>query len=156
MSTNSSISVKFGKDKVRTVYCHHDGYLEHNGAILFESYNTLRKANRIVKGGEISSLGSRLKPYKNKNKWGKTIYDHNVRGMVDVPTDEPHTFNNPHKDTTVFYHRDRGESIDINIFNNMSDVKRNFSTNLNYYFDGKDWYIGDRLLKDVLKKRNLI
>jgi hypothetical protein len=42
-------------DKIKSVYCHWDGYLEHNGAILQEHYNSV-KANELVSLGDLSSL----------------------------------------------------------------------------------------------------
>ena len=58
MGTRSRIGVMHG-DKVKSVYCHWDGYLEHNGAILQEHYNS-SKANFLVALGDISSLGRNI------------------------------------------------------------------------------------------------
>jgi len=55
MGTRSRIGVMHG-DVVKSVYCHWDGYLEHNGAILQEHYDS-SKANFLVALGDISSLG---------------------------------------------------------------------------------------------------
>jgi hypothetical protein len=54
MGTRSTIAVKHG-DRIKAVYCHWDGYIEHNGAILLEHYNSA-KANNLVALGDISSL----------------------------------------------------------------------------------------------------
>ena len=54
MGTRSRIGVMHG-DIVKSVYCHWDGYLEHNGAILQEHYNSV-KANELVSLGDLSSL----------------------------------------------------------------------------------------------------
>jgi hypothetical protein len=54
MGTRSRIGVMHG-DVVKSVYCHWDGYLEHNGAILQEHYNSA-KANELVSLGDLSSL----------------------------------------------------------------------------------------------------
>ena len=54
MGTKSRIGVMHG-DVVKSVYCHWDGYLEHNGAILQEHYNSA-KANELVSLGDLSSL----------------------------------------------------------------------------------------------------
>jgi hypothetical protein len=42
-------------DVVKSIYCHWDGYLEHNGAILQEYYDSA-KANELVSLGNLSSL----------------------------------------------------------------------------------------------------
>ena len=46
MGTRSRIGVMHG-DKVKSIYCHWDGYLEHNGRILAESYDRDRKSTRL-------------------------------------------------------------------------------------------------------------
>jgi len=54
MGTRSRIGVMHG-DNVKSVYCHWDGYLEHNGVILQEHYDSA-KANQLVALGDLSSL----------------------------------------------------------------------------------------------------
>ena len=54
MGTRSRIGVMHG-DNVKSVYCHWDGYLEHNGVILQEHYNSA-KANELVSLGDLSAL----------------------------------------------------------------------------------------------------
>jgi hypothetical protein len=54
MGTRSRIAVMHG-DKCKSVYCHWDGYLEHNGLILQEHYDSA-KANHLVALGDLSSL----------------------------------------------------------------------------------------------------
>ena len=55
MGTRSRIGVMHG-DKVKSIYCHWDGYLEHNGQILQNHYDSAR-ANHLVSLGDMSSLG---------------------------------------------------------------------------------------------------
>ena len=55
MGTRSRIGVMHG-DVCKSVYCQWDGYLEHNGRILQEHYDS-SKANWLVAMGDISSLG---------------------------------------------------------------------------------------------------
>ena len=85
MGTRSAIGVMHG-DKAKVIYCHWDGYLEHNGRILFDHYDSA-KANHLVALGGISSL------------------DRNI----EIPEGVEHTFDKPAKGITVFYGRDRGE-----------------------------------------------
>jgi hypothetical protein len=54
MATRSAIGVMHG-DNCKMVYCHWDGYLEHNGEILFNHYDS-PKANHLVAIGNLSSL----------------------------------------------------------------------------------------------------
>lgn len=39
MSTKSRIAYEKASGKIRSIYCHYDGYLRHNGQILFDHYN---------------------------------------------------------------------------------------------------------------------
>jgi len=55
MGTRSRIGIMHG-DKVKSIYCNWDGYLEHNGQILQKHYNSAR-ANMLVALGDMSSLG---------------------------------------------------------------------------------------------------
>ncbi len=54
MATRSAIAVTHGT-VVKGVYCHWDGYIDHNGVILQEHYDSA-KANHLVALGDVSSL----------------------------------------------------------------------------------------------------
>ena len=57
MGTRSMIAIQNPYNKtVRAVYCHRDGYLEHNGAILQKHYSNSPKVNNLIALGDISSL----------------------------------------------------------------------------------------------------
>jgi hypothetical protein len=58
MGTRSRIGVMHG-DKVKSIYCHWDGYLDFNGEILQEHYDSA-KANQLVALGDMSSLRPEL------------------------------------------------------------------------------------------------
>ena len=47
MSTRSSIAVKTA-DGIKSIYCHWDGYVDHNGRILKEFYSTDEKVNQLM------------------------------------------------------------------------------------------------------------
>ena len=85
MGTRSRIGVMHG-DNCKSVYCHWDGYLDHNGRILLEHYDS-SKANHLVALGDISSLCT----------------------DVFVAEGVEHSFDNPAENITIFYGRDRGE-----------------------------------------------
>ena len=55
MGTRSRIGVMHG-DKVKSVYCHWDGYPEYNGVVLKENYQTQEKVEQLIALGSISSL----------------------------------------------------------------------------------------------------
>ena len=56
MATRSTIAIQNLDGTVFQVYCHWDGYLEHNGKILFEHYNTREKVEELIRMGNLSSL----------------------------------------------------------------------------------------------------
>jgi hypothetical protein len=122
MGTRSLIGVMHG-DNCKYVYCHWDGYLDHNGKILQEHYNSA-KANNLVALGDISSL----------------------RKGVEIPEGVEHTFDNPADGVTVFYGRDRGETgVDFRSVNSFElFLKRVSDTCAEYYYIMKDgvWYCG--------------
>ena len=62
MSTRSSISLKNSEGQFETIYCHSDGYLEHNGRILLEYYTTYEDVKRLMELGDLSLLAKNLYP----------------------------------------------------------------------------------------------
>ena len=60
MATRSTIA-KLGKDGIiKAVYCHSDGYLEHNGKVLNEYYKDESKVDELLAHGDISSLDQNI------------------------------------------------------------------------------------------------
>lgn len=57
MSTRSNISVYDSESKTLTkVYCNYDGYISHVGIMLFDFYNSFKKATNLIKFGAIESI----------------------------------------------------------------------------------------------------
>jgi hypothetical protein len=123
MGTRSRIGVMHG-DKCKSVYCHWDGYLDHNGRILLEHYDSA-KTNHLVALGDISSLDR----------------------TVEIPEGVEHTFENPVKGITSFYGRDRGETgCEFAVDHTFEDfMKRVDGCGAEFYYIMKDgvWYCGD-------------
>ena len=94
MGTRSRIAVMHGT-VCKSVYCHWDGYLEHNGAILQEHYDS-SLANQLVAMGDLSSLGTQIgeqHPFSpHSSKEDEALYEH--------AKDQGYC---------TFYGRDRGE-----------------------------------------------
>ncbi len=65
MSTRSNIVYDTG-DSVRAIYCHHDGYLDHNGRILFEHYNSEDKVEALIELGDFTSLKPTIEETRKK------------------------------------------------------------------------------------------
>ena len=89
MSTRSFIAKQIGENQYRTVYCHSDGYLTYNGAILLDHYNTPEKVDELLALGDLSVLDTRLYPDPG----------------------HPHSFDYDKRQdgVTVAYARDRGD-----------------------------------------------
>lgn len=123
MGTRSRIGVMHG-DVLKSVYCHWDGYLDHNGRILLEHYDSA-KANHLVSLGDISSL--------DKN--------------VEIPEGVEHSFQVPLDGITVFYGRDRGETgCDFQVSHTFNDfLEKCDASGAEYYYIMKDgvWYCGN-------------
>jgi hypothetical protein len=56
MGTRSTIALEFADGTVEQVYCHWDGYLEHNGQILAKHYMDPFKVKELLALGGFSSL----------------------------------------------------------------------------------------------------
>jgi len=56
MGTRSTIALEYADGTVGQVYCHWDGYLEHNGKILRDYYTDPFKVRNLLDGGDMSSL----------------------------------------------------------------------------------------------------
>jgi hypothetical protein len=83
MATRSNIGILNTDGTVNYIYCHFDGYLEHNGDILNKHYTTESKVRALMALGDLSILGQDL--------------------------GEKQDFNNRIKGTCLAYGRDRGE-----------------------------------------------
>jgi hypothetical protein len=56
MATRSRIAIEKQDGTVDSIYCHWDGYLSHNGKILFNHYDN-EKLEKLIGLGDISTLG---------------------------------------------------------------------------------------------------
>ena len=59
MATRSAIGYRKLDGSVRAVYCHWDGYPEHQLPILKKHYSGIRKVQAMIKPGSMSSLRTR-------------------------------------------------------------------------------------------------
>ena len=56
MGTRSTIALEFADGSVSQVYCHWDGYLDHNGEILQNDYRNPFTLRELIDLGDFSSL----------------------------------------------------------------------------------------------------
>ena len=60
MATRSAIGYKLPTGEVRGIYCHWDGYVSNNGAILQEHYQAAYKIAAMVELGDMSALAAEI------------------------------------------------------------------------------------------------
>lgn len=137
MGTRSRIGVMHG-DNVKSVYCHWDGYLEHNGAILQEHYDSV-KANQLVALGDLSSL----KP---------EIGEKHAFSQFELRAEEVAGFKLLTENMCTFYGRDRGETgtewkTHTNFVDFFAEVEGSWCE---WYYIMRDgvWYVGNIYEKD--------
>ena len=103
MGTRSTIALEYADGTVEQVYCHWDGYLDHNGAILAEHYSDPFKLRDLIDMGDMSSLG---KSIGKKHPFGPAYNETDAlkKAKVQKEVDEAREAG-----YTTFYKRDRGE-----------------------------------------------
>ena len=132
MATRSTIALEFADGTVQQVYAHWDGYLDHNGEILFHHYKDPFKLRDLIDLGDISSLGPNI---GEKHEF-----------------DCPHAYGTPEyikwqdekRGVCTFYGRDRGETgTEARKFKDFADYKRNAQREEYNYILRKDgnWYV---------------
>lgn len=83
MATRSRIGIENADGTFTSIYCHWDGYPNHNGRILIEHYTDEAKIRQLMALGDLSTLGTEI--------------------------GEKHDFNESNKRWCTAYGRDRGE-----------------------------------------------
>jgi len=131
MGTRSDIIVQRQDGKYARIYCHWDGYIDHNGKILYAHYNSQELAEKLTQLGDLSVLA----PRANKPKG--------------------HTFDTPKKGYCIAYGRDRGEKdVDATVVDTLAEAwpEQDTWTEFTYVWSrelgGKDfengaWWVGD-------------
>jgi hypothetical protein len=130
-------------DNVKSIYCHWDGYLDFNGRILQESYDSA-KANHLVALGDMSSLRANI---GEKHAFSK----------FELPAEEQDAFELATEDMCTFYGRDRGETgIEYKVAHTFNDfLEQCENCDAEYYYIMKDgvWYVGDTYESSPLSKK---
>jgi hypothetical protein len=119
-------------DKVKSVYCHWDGYLEHNGEILQKHYNSA-KANNLVALGDLSSLGTQI----GEQHPFSPHFDEGSKVAYDAAKEAGYC---------TFYGRDRGEKNTewkvANTFEEFLEQADNCGAEFYYIMKDGVWYVG--------------
>ena len=153
MATRSTIALEFADGTIGQVYCHWDGYLAHNGKILFENYSNPFVLRDLIDLGSLSSLRPTI-----GTKHPFSMFEANMT------QDE---YANLYRDMTTFYGRDRGETdVEAKYFKDFEDFKANCQQEEYDYIlrnvNGKaTWFVSDHggdfellaraLIEDILE-----
>jgi len=119
MGTRSTIAIQNADGTVTGIYCHWDGYLSHNGAILQENYTDEAKVRELIGLGDLSCLGETI--------------------GVKVPFDDTELS----KGQCVAYGRDRGErGAEAATHDSWRELQDTFGQEYDYLFTpGKGWCV---------------
>jgi len=130
MGTRSRIGVMHG-EKLKSVYCHWDGYLQHNGQLLQNHYDSA-KANHLVSLGFISSL---------KEEIG---VEHPFSQYDVTPNLSQDEYYEKYGKMTTFYGRDRKDTGTDFTVDQSYDEFLSKDYDYKYYYIMRDsvWYVG--------------
>ena len=128
MGTRSRIGIVNTNGSILSIYCHWDGYLSHNGKILNEHYTDEAKIRKLMKLGDLSSLGAEIgvKHPFDPPMFGTTAFEEHEK-----------KYNN----MCPAYGRDRGEK-DVNA-KTSSSIKdwEKLGEEFNYLFAEGQWTV---------------
>ena len=111
MATRSTIALEFADGTVGQVYCHWDGYLAHNGEILFNHWSDPFKLRELIDLGALSSLSTEIgekHAFDNPGKYGTPEYE---------------AYRKQTEHMCLFYARDRGEDLTKHSYKSFEDYK---------------------------------
>jgi hypothetical protein len=117
--------------KVKSIYCHNDGYPSYVGWLLLDHYKDEKALDGLIALGGLSRLTEKMAP--------------------DNP--DKHSFDEPEDGAVVAYHRDRKDKLYIEGYDTLEEALAEFKESYNDYAyvwrEGK-WYYssrGDKALK---------
>lgn len=128
MSTRSLICKELPDGQYYGIYCHSDGYLTYNGAMLLDHYADREKVDELISLGNMSILREKIHPDPSR----------------------PHSFDydKQQEDVCVFYDRDRGDTDEEARIISLEDAKNSWCEYM-YIFDKNGvWKYYDLLLGD--------
>lgn len=127
MGTRSRIGMVLPDGNVRSIYCHWDGYVSHNGRILSEGYTIADKVQELLDLGNLSSLN------------------------YTVSTDMVgHSFETPIDGICVAYGRDRGKDDQNAKVSTRKAFYEDLDEEYNYLFEDGKWTVNKNDLTEAL------
>ena len=135
MATRSTIALEYADGTVGQVYCHWDGYLDNNGAILAQYYQDPFKVRALLDNGDLSSLGPNLgdqHEFDCPHKYGTPEYT---------------AWSDAHREICTFYGRDRGETgTESRNFATVAEWQEHYThTGCEFFYllQNKEWWYFD-------------
>lgn len=122
MSTRSFIGILQPNGNAKYIYCHNDGYLDHNGKILIDNYTDAQKVNELINLGDLSVLGPVIGDAVDfERRYTDKDYYNSTKGQC------------------IAYGRDRGESGCEPKTSSTDSLDEEY----NYVFDPdtNEWYV---------------
>ena len=130
MATRSSIGILNEDGTVTGVYCHWDGYVSHNGNILYQFYRDEAKVRELISNGDLSILGREIgekHPFDNPHKYMSPEYI----AHADL-----------YEGQCLYYGRDRGErDVEAKTYTNVADFIDNRGEEYNYLYVNGTWFV---------------
>jgi hypothetical protein len=129
MATRSAIGMRTVDGRITAVYCHWDGYPSNNGAILSQHYTDPNKIVELITLGGISSLRPEIGEKHPFSKFEAKDGEYNEALYENM---------------TTFYARDRGEELDVRVFNDAMEFVDHYEScgcEYFYLFNGKEWLV---------------
>jgi hypothetical protein len=109
MGTRSMIAIENPHSlAVKSIYCHWDGYLQHNGSLLEKHYSNSPKVNNLIALGDLSSLRPEIGEKHEFSRLDTTL-----------PEEE---YERLYGDMCTYYTRDRGEDAPYKHFSNVKEA----------------------------------
>ena len=136
MGTRSTIALEFADGTVQQVYCHWDGYLDHNGKILQEYYSDPFKLRELIDLGDLSSLRPE-------------IGEKHAFSQFELRAEEVAGYKLLTENMCTFYGRDRNESgVSAKKFKDFADYRANHQYEEYEYIlracgDKAVWFVAD-------------
>lgn len=158
MATRSLIGRLRDDGTVSFVYCHSDGYLSHNGAILNEHYQDSEKVDQLLALGDLSVLGSVIGEKHDFGWYAKLGAEYTFD--ESLWSDEVKATYAKLRSYTRAYHRDRGEPLNLQVAASEDEFWQiNQGTEYWYLFKGRQWFVKEYsnpplLLAEALARDN--
>lgn len=109
MGTRSMIAIENPHSKaVKSIYCHWDGYLQHNGSLLEKHYSNSPKVNNLIALGDLSSLRPEIGDKHTFSRLDSTLPEAEYEALYG--------------NMCTFYTRDRGEDAPYKFFPTIKDA----------------------------------